>query len=289
MGEPGTGKSFLAGLLRPPEQPLARVITLSPHTPEDELRVVLFEEERRRIEGMLGRTLERLREGDVLLVRNPFRFAILGQTRLARFLIQHDPAARRQAGSVRVVFALCDPDDESGVPRRSVESLRTYVQSYPSVTIPPLRERREDIPHFVRHFLASDHPGHAHLTIQDEVMARVSSLPLPDNVREIRRLVHDAVAVSADGILRLPEQMLDEAAEVGEMVRAVLKGREVSLEKLLDGLERAFVRRALIRAGFNRSRAASLLGLTELHIRYRMKKHGLAGPDAPEGESSTPD
>jgi DNA-binding NtrC family response regulator len=288
VGEPGTGKSFLAGLLRPPDQPRSRVITLSPHTPEDELRVVLFDEERRRIEGMLGRTLERLQEGDVLLVRNPFRFAILGQTRLARFLIQHDPAARRHAGNVRVAFALCDPDEDTGVPRRGVESLRAYVRSSPCITIPPLRERREDIPHFVRHFLVTDHPGRAHLTIPEEVMARVSALPLPDNVREIRHIVHDAVAASPDGVLRLREMMLDEAVEVGERVRAILQGRDVPIEKLLEDLERAFVRRALIRAEFNRTRAAALLGLTELHIRYRMKKHGLSEPDPPEGENSTP-
>jgi DNA-binding NtrC family response regulator len=277
-GEPGTGKRFFAGYvhaLRGGDP--GRVIVVDPSTAEEELRVILFDEERRRIEGMLGRAIDPLRGGDTLYVRSPSEFSILGQTRLARFLIQNTPPARNSASAVRVMFALSAEGDSDPGSRRGVESLAAFLRASRRITVPPLRERREDIPLLTRHFLTTDHAARGPLSVDDRTMARLIELPYYDNVRELRHLLVDAVAGSADGELRLPAVIADEVEVVRGMVARILHGRSVPLESTLEALERALIRRALIRSGFNRSRAAAMIGLTELHLRYRIKKYGLEG------------
>jgi DNA-binding NtrC family response regulator len=286
-GEPGTGKRFFAGLVHARRGSAGRVVVVEPSTPEEELRVILFDEERRKIEGMLGRAIGRLNEGDTLYVRNPSDFSILGQTRLARFLIQTDPSARRHAAAVHVVFALPAGGEVPSGSRRGVESLAAYLRTYRRITIPPLRERCEDIPYFILYFLGTDHAARGPLRVDDRTMARLLELPYYDNVRELRHLVRDAVAASKGEHLQLPSLVMDEVEVMRGLLAGILRGRAIPLESTLEAVERALIRRALIRSGFDRTRAAALIGLTELHIRYRIKKYGLGDLADPEGEDST--
>jgi len=69
--------------------------------------------------------------------------------------------------------------------------------------------------------------------------------------------------------------VFDETRLVRDLLEGLTRGKRVTFEESLGGLEKSLVRRALIRAGGDRTKAAALLGLSELNFRYRIKKFGI--------------
>jgi len=279
VGEPGSGKRFLARCIhqessRPPR---AAFVEVSPQTPEEELRVILFNEERRKHEGILGRALPRLARQTTLFVRNIHEFGFLAQTRVARFLIQNEQTAAQEGEAVRVVFSLPDPWEEIAGGRPMNDSLETYCRRYEQVVVLPLRHRREDIPAFVDYFLRSmtaDRPP----AVQKETMGELCSLPYYDNVRELRLILADGLRMSGGEMLVMPDIVRDEPAAVRALLANILRGKRSELAAAMDGLEKALIRRALLRCDLDRTRAAGLLGITEINLRYRLRKFNLQYP-----------
>jgi len=277
-GEPGCGKGHFALYLHQRSTPGegGTLVELTPSTGEDEIKAVLFGEDRKRLEGILGRSLPRLQERSTLLVRALQEFSFLGQSRIARFLIQNDAARRRGEAGVRVVVAGYDEPDEPATGRRVNESLVAYLRKFERLRIPPLRERTEDIPALVEHFLSGLTVGEAGPPVAGEDFLRqLAILPYPDNIRELRFLVEEAVRCSPGQNLRLPSMVFDETRLVRDLLEGLTRGKRVTFEESLGGLEKSLVRRALIRAGGDRTKAAALLGLSELNFRYRIKKFGI--------------
>jgi transcriptional regulator with PAS, ATPase and Fis domain len=171
-----------------------------------------------------------------------------------------------------------------------------------AIDLPPLRERREDIPLLVRHFLtqfASLHgrvparfsPGAARLLLQHDY---------PGNVRELENIVEHAVAMSDGELLteeHLPPYVLApqkppaersapvsvEAPELpGDNARSTVPMRPqgpIDLERDLADYEKAILLRALDQAGGVKKRAAELLGINYRSLRHRLQKHGINGGD----------
>jgi two-component system NtrC family response regulator len=141
-----------------------------------------------------------------------------------------------------------------------------------TVTLPPLRERRDDLPllidHFVRVFAGKNAKPIQGLTREArEILLRYD---YPGNVRELENLVERAVVLTRDdviGVADLPLTLHDPAPEPAG----------TGLEAAVEGLERRMIREALARAGGVQTRAADLLGISERVLRYKLKKYGLAG------------
>lgn len=169
------------------------------------------------------------------------------------------------------------------------------------VVVPPLRERREDVPVLAQGFLArfASGSGRSSLRFSPEAIAALRAHDWPGNVRELENLseragllaqgeVIDESAVRA-WMMPRPAAALggEAAAAAGEQAlrerwMSALPGR-LELRQTLDELERELLIRALREANGVQAEAARRLGLTRSDVSYRLRKFGLAGPEEREG------
>ncbi len=144
------------------------------------------------------------------------------------------------------------------------------------IEVPPLRERKADIPnlahHFVAHFakqLEREVPE-----LSSEFLAALMQSDWTGNVRELQNYIERVLAMNPGRVLR-PNPPPQGLAEQGTSRRA---GRAGRLTDEIAGLERQMMGDALQKARGNQSVAARALGMTEQSLRYRMRKYGLSGP-----------
>ncbi|MBI4590222.1 MAG: sigma-54-dependent Fis family transcriptional regulator [Candidatus Rokubacteria bacterium] len=142
-----------------------------------------------------------------------------------------------------------------------------------TISLPPLRERREDIPLFLDHFVQkfARQNGKVISGLTREAREALLRYDYPGNVRELENLVERAVVLTRDEVIGLEDVPLS----VKEPEREVLEG--ASLTAVVEGIERRMIREALSRAGGIQTRAAELLGISERVLRYKLKKFGLSG------------
>ena len=141
------------------------------------------------------------------------------------------------------------------------------------VHLPPLRERREDIPLLVRHFASSQ--GMPDVSITDDAMQWLSSLPYPGNIRQLKNLVQRTL------LLREGDRPITAADfrlhyESMPQVSALEPSSADSLQ--LDALERQAIQRALARYSGNLTQAALALGISRQSLYRRMEKHQIPLP-----------
>lgn len=141
--------------------------------------------------------------------------------------------------------------------------------------VPPLRERREDIPVLVEHVLGrlagQLGTGPRHLT--GEAMERLTSYHFPGNVRELENILERAVTLAEGDTISEQELGLPPGAPVASEQDPV--DGNVPLDVYLSRLERDAIVRALEQTDYNKTAAARLLGLSFRSLRYRLKKLGL--------------
>ena len=140
------------------------------------------------------------------------------------------------------------------------------------VLMPPLRDRREDIPILVKHFVESlgRRIGRQITHIPPETMLALSSYDWPGNIRELQNLIERAVILSVDGVL--PNPLL--AASIQHI-------SVFSTPTTLVDSERALILRTLEAAGWvigGRAGAAVRLGLKRTTLIYKMQRHGISRP-----------
>lgn len=145
--------------------------------------------------------------------------------------------------------------------------------------VPPLRERRSDIPSLVDHILARLAPaGDAKVALSPEAMTALMSYPFPGNVRELENILERAVAL-CDGQrilvedLNLPALIETALPTVPDETPVVERG--LSLESYMDEIEKQAIIKALEKTRWNRTAAAKQLGITFRALRYKLKKLGL--------------
>jgi two-component system response regulator PilR (NtrC family) len=146
------------------------------------------------------------------------------------------------------------------------------------IHLPPLRERREDIPLLVAHFLqrfnrllSKEVKG-----LAPEALALLERHHWPGNIRELENVLERAVVLGAGDVLgvdALPESVRRERPPRGLEVDLPEEGMD--LEATLDALERRYLQRALERSGGVQTRAADLLKMTFRQFRYKLQKHHL--------------
>jgi len=143
------------------------------------------------------------------------------------------------------------------------------------IELPPLRERREDIPLLVDHFLSlyARRYGRPRPRLADAALDVLTAHDWPGNVRALRHAVERALILSNGDVLQPGDFPLSAGAPRGT-VRAPDAGM-ASNDLNLDRAEKRMVEEALRRHGYNISLAASELGLSRAALYRRMEKHGL--------------
>jgi two-component system, NtrC family, nitrogen regulation response regulator GlnG len=139
------------------------------------------------------------------------------------------------------------------------------------VTLPPLRERPEDIPLLVDTVLGrrGKPPG----ALSEQTRALLAQYPWPGNVRELRNVVEQVVNLGEEA---LPEMTVDAPGSPGSMGQAGLElPFKEAKERLLEGFERDYLRSLMERCEGNVSRASREAGIDRFYLRKLLKKHGL--------------
>ena len=178
--------------------------------------------------------------------------------------------------SVRVIAATNRKLHDEVSAGRFRQDLFYRLNVYP-ITVPPLRQRREDIPLLVSHYARQigERMGKSLSEVPAQVMREFTEYNWPGNIRELQNVIERAVIVSSDGVLRLPEPLLQATtASAGEGETA----NESTIVATLDQADREHILRALEASGWRINGPKGAAALLKLHpstLRFRMKKLGL--------------
>lgn len=151
--------------------------------------------------------------------------------------------------------------------------------------LPPLRQRREDIPDLVRHFVtrACDRLGMKPKEIHRDAMAVLENYMWPGNVRELENVVERTVATESSYLMTvssLPTSILGSATDAGLLpALAALPESGFDIEAHLDAMRRELMRQALERCGGVQKDAARMLRMTYRAFRYHAEKYNLTMED----------
>ncbi len=151
-----------------------------------------------------------------------------------------------------------------------------YRLSSLKIRLPPLRERSDDIPLLVGHFVdrCNIRFGSQVRNLESAAMKRLLRYAWPGNVRELENTVERAV-VLADGDTITVENLPERLVEADDPVAVTLSSGELSIKKTTRYIEEVLIRRALEKTGGNRTRAAKILEISHRALLYKIKEFGL--------------
>mgnify|MGYP001602892134 CR=1 FL=1 len=279
-GESGTGKELIARAIHHASAraggPLVSVSCAA--LPENLLESELFGHEKGAFTGAqaLRRGRFELAHGGSLFLDEIGDVPLHLQVKLLRALqereIERVGSSRPIPVDVRLLAAT-HRDLESLVRRGEFRDDLYYRVNVVTVVVPPLRERREDIPLLLDHFLAkfAQANGKTVRGLTREARDALLRYDYPGNVRELENLIERAVVLTRDEVIGAGDLPLS----LTECRKA--PGDGASLTAAVEGLERRLIRDALGRADGVQTRAAELLGVSERVLRYKLKKYGLSG------------
>jgi two-component system response regulator HydG len=290
FGESGTGKELVARAIhmrsRRAGGPFIKVncgaIT------ETLLESELFGHEKGAFTGAIKRKLGRfeLADGGTLLLDEIGDVSAAMQLKLLRALQERE--FERVGGEqtikvdVRIVAATNKDLKAEVAAGRFREDLYYRLQVVP-VTLPPLRERRDDIPlltaHFIKKLAPRTNPGVT--GIDDDALARLMAYPWPGNVRELENVIEQSL-VFTEGeripLAALPVGVRGEIARgggaAGEGELTVPKG-DMCLPDILDDLEKQLILKAYEKAKGVKTETARLLGIKTSALYYKLEKYGI--------------
>ncbi len=281
LGESGTGKELVAREThrRSDRAGEAFVPINCAALPETLLESELFGHEKGAFTGAVGMRKGRLEaaNGGTVFLDEVGELAPALQVKLLRFL--QDQVFERIGSNRPIELDVRLIAGTNRDPAKSLEdgSLREdfyYRLNVVSVSLPPLRERREDIPALVEFFLERYcRETHRKVGMGPDVLSALLEYDWPGNVRELENMI-ERLVVLADG----PEILLEELPERlrPALVAALPKGRsEIGLTERVELFERAQIAEALRTSGGNQTRAAEALGIRRTSLQYKLKKYGL--------------
>jgi formate hydrogenlyase transcriptional activator len=279
QGETGTGKELIAHTIHNAShrsgQPLIKLNCAA--IPFDLLESELFGHERGAFTGAFAQSMGRFEladkgtlfldeVGDIPLVLQPKLLRVLQEREFERL-----GSGRTHRVDVRLVAAT-HRDLELMVRRDQFRSDLYYRLSVFPITLPPLRERPEDIGALVEHYVEvfSRRMGRHIAGIPDEFVSAFKSYSWPGNIRELQNVIERAVILSDDGVLPNLLRPTRAASVIGFPVRTTLNESERTL--ILSALENSGW---VVGGPYG---AAIKLGLKRTTLVARMKKHGILRP-----------
>lgn len=176
---------------------------------------------------------------------------------------------------VRVIAATMKRLEEEVEAGRFREDL-FYRLNVLTVDVPPLRDRSDDIPLLVDHFIARANAklGTAVEGVQQRTLKRLVEYPWPGNVRELENMIERACVLAETENLS-PRDFPDKLNEAHDPIASVLASGELSIKKTTRHIEQTLIRRALDETEGNRTAAAKLLEISHRALLYKLKDYGI--------------
>jgi two-component system nitrogen regulation response regulator GlnG len=303
-GESGTGKELIAraihGASGRAEGPFLAVNAAA--IPRDLLESELFGHERGAFTGAVEARPGRFREasGGTLFLDEIGDMPLELQAKLLRVLQSGEvtPVGGRRAEHVDVrILAATHRDLEKAVAAGAFREDLLYRLRVVPIHVPPLRERREDVPPLIEHFLQrwdAELTGGSHVLSPDAV-ARLAAHDWPGNVRELENAIKRALVLASGDVLgpdeftfldgsaapAEPEERGLESRVVDEVEAALAAEEDEIYRKVLERVERPLLETVLARTGGNQIRAAALLGINRNTLRKKISDLGIALPSRP--------
>jgi len=281
QGESGTGKEVLARAihLQSPRRAEAFVAVNCGAIPEPLLESELFGHAKGAFTGAdrARRGLFVEADGGTLFLDEVGELPLALQVKLLRVLQEEEvrPLGESKARSVDVrVIAATARDLEAEVAGGRFREDLFYRLDVLRVAVPPLRERREDVPLLVDHFLAQFRSalGKPLRGIAEDALQRLAAYHWPGNVRELENVVERAVILANSDQLTLRELP---ANIVHPEPAAEAAAGELSLRRARRAAEVEVIRRALRATHGNRTHAARVLGVSHRALLYKLKEYAI--------------
>lgn len=206
------------------------------------------------------------------------------QVRLLRVI--QERAVMRVGGTVSIpvdvrVLAATNKDLKQLVEQGRFRSDLYFRLNVVALYVPPLSQRREDIPLLAHHFLQkfSAQQGKEIRGITDEMMGLLMNYPFPGNVRELENVIERAVALSRGPMLEAKDLPPEFTLFRFRAVRSQSGGLPT-----LEEAEREYIRWVLEHTNWNRTRAADILGIDRVSLWRKIKQYSLVPPDRAQQE-----
>ena len=280
LGETGTGKEMLSRHIHAHSQrrdkPFIAINCAA--LPETLLESEIFGHEKGSFTGAIAMKIGRfeLANGGTLFLDEIGDISQSTQLRLLRVLQEHEfvrvGGTKTISCDVRVIAATNRDLTKAMQDGHFREDLFYRLNVFP-IKNPPLRERREDIPLLVDHFvkLAAKNLNVRVPVVSNDALAMLTSYRWPGNIRELQNITERAVLLCDRPTIEtahLPREIVGEEPELPRD-----KG-----DSSLWGYEKALIQRALREAGWNQTKAAKALGISRDNLRYRVKKYEIEKP-----------
>jgi DNA-binding NtrC family response regulator len=278
-GESGTGKELFARLIHnlSPRAARALIAVNCGALPETLLESELFGHEKGSFTGATGRRIGRFEEADggTLFLDEIGELTPAVQIKLLRFLQERE--FQRVGGNqvlhsdVRIITAT-NRDLEARVKEGAFREDLFYRLNVVDMFIPPLRERKEDIPALIDHFLKkfAAENGKEIEGVSQEAHDQLLKYDYPGNVRELINILERAVVIARDPIITVAD--LPFGDRFAGTIETAGEGR---LKDSIEELEKQMILKALEEADNHQTKAAGILGISERMLRYKLKKYGL--------------
>jgi DNA-binding NtrC family response regulator len=288
IGETGTGKDVLAHLLhdQSPRRAEPFVVFDCSAVASNLVESEIFGHERGAFTGAIAAhtgAFERAR-GGTLFLDEVGELPLDLQPKLLRVL--ENRCFRRVGGSrerpldVRVVAAT-NRDLAALVAARRFREDLYFRLAAAVVSVPPLRERLDDLPFLVAALLVD--LGRGEVIVPWQALDALAAHPWPGNVRELKNVLASALAFLDSGVLEAAQlRMAPPAAGASVLDRLSLGGHR------LDNLERTAIRQTLLQTGGNKTQAAQVLGIAISTLYEKLKKYNLPEDPGTVGRGSGP-
>ena len=173
------------------------------------------------------------------------------------------------------VLAASNSDLQAEVKRGTFREDLYYRLNVIPIHIPPLRDRKEDIPLLVDFFLRKYSSDRAPKSIDPEAMKLLVNYRWPGNVRELENTIERTVILAAGDTIRREhiQDIIKDVRPCPELVPSDIPDAGVDIEALLENAEKTLLKKALEKAGGVKTEAAKLLGLSFRSFRHRLQKY----------------
>jgi DNA-binding NtrC family response regulator len=287
LGESGTGKELVARAIhyhsRRRDKPLVPVNCGA--IPEDLLESELFGHEKgaftHAIKTRIGRF--ELADGGTIFLDEVAEMSPHLQVKLLRVVQEQEFERLGAAKTIRCdvrILAATNKDLDKLVQEGSFREDLYYRLKVIPIEIPPLRDRRSDIPLLVHHFLEITVRNKRKKIkgISKEVMQAFMNYDWPGNVRELENIIERMVILSETGTLTLddlPEKICHKQVSEQQSIKAVIPDEGISLSNAINEYERQLILTALEKAEWVKNRAAKLLNMNRTTLVEKIKKQGI--------------